>query len=378
MNRKTADYLIIGAGIYGLYFAYKVIKTQPQKRVIVLEIDAAPFQRASYINQARVHSGYHYPRSVSTALKSIKYYHKFIDDFSFAINNKFEKIYAVSSDFSYTTKQNFQKFCEFCKVKCEEINPDKYFKKGMIDGCFIAEETAFDAGKIASFLAENIAKGNGEIIYNTRFQSVKKDDNKFTVILDSGVSIETDFILNASYASTNQIAKLFGFNDMFKIKYEITEMCLCNVSDNIKRAGLTVMDGPFFSIMPFGLTGYHSLSSVHFTPHKTCYNELPVFNCQKNNPNCTPEMFDNCNHCPAKPETAWASMAKLAEKYLNSDIKYEFVKSLFAVKPIMKSSETSDSRPTIIKRFSAEPKFYSVLSGKFNTIYDLDEVLNDD
>ena len=27
------------------------------------------------------------------------------------------------------------------------------------------------------------------------------------------------------------------------------------------------MDGPFFSIMPFGETGLHSLTSVTFTPH---------------------------------------------------------------------------------------------------------------
>lgn len=35
--------------------------------VLVLEYDEAPFQRATYINQARVHMGYHYPRSLSTA-----------------------------------------------------------------------------------------------------------------------------------------------------------------------------------------------------------------------------------------------------------------------------------------------------------------------
>lgn len=45
------------------------------------------------------------------------------------------------------------------------------------------------------------------------------------------------------------------------------------------------------------------------------------------------------------------------------------------MKPILLSSEIDDSRPTVIRTFSTEPTFVSVLSGKINTVYDLDEVL---
>ena len=62
------DKLIIGAGLYGLYAALYCGKRGQQ--VEVLEIEQAPFTRATYINQARVHMGYHYPRSLSTAMKS--------------------------------------------------------------------------------------------------------------------------------------------------------------------------------------------------------------------------------------------------------------------------------------------------------------------
>lgn len=68
-------------------------------------------------------------------------------------------------------------------------------------------------------------------------------------------------------------------------------------------------------------------------------------------------------------------MSQLSKKYLNDDIKISYKKSLFAVKPILMASELDDSRPTIIKTFSINPKFTSVFSGKINTIYDLDEVL---
>jgi tRNA G37 N-methylase Trm5 len=68
-------------------------------------------------------------------------------------------------------------------------------------------------------------------------------------------------------------------------------------------------------------------------------------------------------------------MNQLAMKYLKESINLNYVKSLYAVKAILKSSEITDSRPTIVKEFSKNPTFISVLSGKFNTMYDLDEIL---
>ena len=54
---KQYDKIIIGAGLYGLYAA--LFCARHNQTVIVLEADDAPFKRATYINQARVHMGYH-------------------------------------------------------------------------------------------------------------------------------------------------------------------------------------------------------------------------------------------------------------------------------------------------------------------------------
>jgi hypothetical protein len=48
------------------------------------------------------------------------------------------------------------------------------------------------------------------------------------------------------------------------------------------------------------------------------------------------------------------------------------------MKPILKASEVDDSRPTVVRKVSEKPTFVSVLSGKINTVYDLDEVLKND
>lgn len=122
-------------------------------------------------------------------------------------------------------------------------------------------------------------------------------------------------------------------------------------SYSMSNVGITVMDGPFFSIMPFGLTGYHSLTSVTFTPHITSYSPLPVFKCQ-HGVECSPEQLGNCDLCENKPRTAWNFMSKLAKKYLNDDISFEYRNSLFSIKPVLMASEIDDSRPTVIRKAS--------------------------
>ena len=72
MVAEQFDKVIIGAGLYGLYSA--LFCCERGQKVVVLECDPAPFKRATFINQARVHQGYHYPRSISTAMKSAGYF----------------------------------------------------------------------------------------------------------------------------------------------------------------------------------------------------------------------------------------------------------------------------------------------------------------
>jgi hypothetical protein len=185
-------------------------------------------------------------------------------------------------------------------------------------------------------------------------------------------------MLNATYSSINQILSKLKY-PMFKIKYELCEIILCKVNDKLRPIGITVMDGPFFSIMPFGKTGYHSLTSVSFTPHYTCYDSLPTFSCQPRSAGyCSPEQLGNCNQCPAKPQSSWKYMFSLARKFLRDDLEFEYVDSLYSIKPILLSSEIDDSRPTLLRQFSIDPTFISVLSGKINTLYDLEGVLIND
>ena len=264
---RTYDKIIIGAGLYGLYSA--LFSGKKGEAVLVLEYDNEPFSRATYINQARVHMGYHYPRSLSTALKSAGYYRRFHEDFSFAIHQNFRQIYATSAEFSWTGAAEFEAFCRAAEIRCEALPPDTYFRSGMCDGAFLTEEDTYDAVILRDyFLKEIEAIPRVTIQTDVRLSQIERKDNCYELeYTKNGAeeSAKTAFLINATYASANQVLKKAGA-DPFGIKYELCEIILCSVEGPLKDIGLTVMDGPFFSIMPFGKTGYHSLTSVtHFS-----------------------------------------------------------------------------------------------------------------
>lgn len=374
---RNYDKIIIGAGLYGLYAA-KFCSDRGQK-VLVLEYDDAPFQRATYINQARVHMGYHYPRSLTTAVKSAGYFRRFVEDFGFCIHDKFEQIYATSDKFSWTSAGQFMDFCKAAGIRCDEVAVSRYFKPGMCDGAFMTQEYTYDAGILQKYYEEQLQnRDNVTFLFGARIDRIVRKSKVFEVWLSDGSFYESPYVLNATYASVNQIIdKLEGVEkEFFNIKYELCEIILCEPSDTLRGTGITVMDGPFFSIMPFGKTGLHSLTSVTFTPHVTSYDTCPAFRCQQGqSASCKPGSLGNCNFCPHKPESAWPYMSHLADKYMKEEYAYTYKESLFSMKPILKSSEVDDSRPTAIRVLSEGPTFVSVLSGKINTVYDLDEYL---
>ena len=373
--KQTYDKIIIGAGIYGMYAAKRVLEKNPAQKVLIIETEKTYFNRGSYVNQARLHNGYHYPRSYSTASKSAKYFDRFYNDFKNEINDSFEKIYAVASDYSWTNGEQFQKFCDNLNIRCDEIPKEKFFNRNTIDKAFLTKEFSFDAKKIGDKLYNELTELNCNFQFDKKIISIEKIENNYVITTKTGEQYETPFILNATYAGINKIHDLLGF-EYLPIKYEFCEVILCEVSDNIKNVGLTVMDGPFFSVMPFGLTGYHSITTVSRTPHFTSYEHLPPYDCEGK-----PELQQNeehkkgCIHCGIFPKTAFEEMLQTAKKYLNEDIKINYVKSLYTIKPILVASEIDDSRPTIIKQYSENPDFYTIFSGKINTMYDLDEIL---
>ena len=362
----TYDYVIIGGGIYGLYLSNKLSKN---KKVLLLEMDNSLFGRASYVNQARLHNGYHYPRSIETASIAADYYDKFIYDFSDSINNEFDHIYAISKRGSKVDSEYFENFCEEVNIPFEK-KYDDLFIEGSIENAYSVKEYSFDYDIVKNKL---LSDNESTIKLKTHITGVETKGEKYELTLNDGSKVKCDGVFNTTYASTNQIIKLFD-TEPFDAKYQICEMVLCDNPTKLNGLGVTVMDGLFFSLMPFGRQGGYSLSSVQYTPHHTIYDTMPKLPCQKNNVSCNELQLNNCNLCPNKPQSNLNEMNGVVNKFI-SGINIKNEKSIFAIKILNPNADKDDNRLVYRKYEENEPFLVSIFSGKISSIYELDDLI---
>ena len=74
-------------------------------RVSLIEAGTQLLGRASFANQARVHAGYHYPRSILTALRSSVNFTRFCSTYAEAVESDFVSLYAIARDSKVTAAQ---------------------------------------------------------------------------------------------------------------------------------------------------------------------------------------------------------------------------------------------------------------------------------
>ena len=372
---KKYDVVIIGAGIYGLYLAN--IQELKFKRKLIIEIDDGSFKRASFINQARLHNGYHYPRSFQTASDAHSFFKKFNDEFSYAVNSSFKNIYAIAKNESLTKAKDFEKVCAEIDIPLKKENPDDYFKSNMVEAAYSTLEYTFDVNLIKEHLINDLKDKNADISYSTFVKEVSISEGNYELLLNTNEIVETPVVINTTYSSINCVNNLFNV-PLLDIKYELCEVALGKANEELQKYSFTIMDGSFFSTMPFAKGDIYSLTSVHYTPHETCYEKLPSFKCQEKNENCSCKQLCNCNNCKNKPQSMHREMEDLFESFLLDKFKFDYDKSIYAIKPIMKCCENDDARPTIIKKYHTNPTFISCLSGKVSTIYIMKDYITSD
>ena len=260
------DRLVVGAGFFGLHGA--LVMARKGLRVAILDADAQPMMRASQVNQARVHNGYHYPRSLTTALSSVHYYGQFVRDFAEAVNTRFDQIYAIAQSQSFMSSDGFELFCRRAGVQCDPVDPSRWFRDGTVESAYRTDEYSFDAERLRRIMTAQVEDTPGVSWYQpARMAHVDRDADGFTVLLEDGRRLRADGILNASYAGTNQVLGLLGEAPL-SLKYELCEIILTHVSDELRSVGLTIMDGEYFSLMPYGLVRLPlaDLGRVHASP----------------------------------------------------------------------------------------------------------------
>lgn len=363
--------VVIGAGLFGCYAA--LVLASRGHQVLLIDQDAEPLTRASYVNQARLHTGLHYPRSLLTAREALQYYRRFREAFEPAVQD-FTQIYAVAAHNSKVSGDEFAAFIERLGLPAQEVDANRWFRTGTVQRAFQVEEPAFDAGILRQMLHQRLAEHPGiELRLATTVVGGRVGDGFVDVELGSGEVVQTEGVVIAVYAGTNAVRQAFGLTAL-PIAFELAEVLLGQVSPTLDGMGFTVMDGPFWSLMPFGRTGEVSLTSVGLTPLQRSIGQ-PVFSCQQERRQCSPLHLAECTRCPVRPPGSAEHQVRQMGLFLRHADAFTPMSSLLTVKAILTSTEVDDARPTLVSK-EAHADVWTVLSGKVSTLFDLDRSLS--
>lgn len=351
-----------------MYLAEHFSKCGHSVRLVEKEMQF--MSRASYANQARVHNGYHYPRSVLTALRSRISFPRFVKEFSDCIDSEFEKYYLIGSPLGKVTAKQFLKFCERIGAQCE-LAPNRIValtNPALIEACFSVVEYAFDSNKLRDLMIERLTASTVNCSLNTSVESVKQQGEGLLVEMLNGVTakpetVYADHVFNCTYSRINYVIEHSGI-EFVPLKHEMTEMCLVEVPDQLKRLGITVMCGPFFSVMPFPPAGLHSFSHVRYTPHY-----------EWRDGDGSKYEDAHAKFISAKHNSAWRYMQKDAARYIPILSECRYQSSLWEVKTVLPRSESDDSRPILFKPHHGLRGFHCIMGGKIDNVYDAVEAI---
>jgi glycine/D-amino acid oxidase-like deaminating enzyme len=359
------DAVIVGGGFYGARLALALRASG--RSVLLVERESSLLARASLRNQARVHNGYHYPRSMLTSLRSRMNYARFLNDYSDCVDRSFPHYYAVGRGMSKITAGQFTEFCRRIGAPAVLAPPAvrDLFDSQRIDSVFEVQECAFDAAKLRARIQRELDDAGVDISCETEALRLE-DGDAGTVIVqlrsgDSHWSATTNLVLNCTYSRLNHLLANSGAA-VIPAKYELAEMALVEPPAALAGAAVTVMDGPFFSTMPYPSRGLFTLSHVRYTPHAAWFDRPG-------------EPMRDADSLLRNRETRFTHMVRDAQRYLPVMRDCVYVDSLWEVKTVMPRSEQDDSRPILLNQSERFPACLTVLGAKIDSVYDVEHAL---
>lgn len=370
MESRDWDAVVIGGGFFGTYLAFELKRRL--RKVVVLERARDLLTRASYNNQARVHAGYHYPRSLMTAVRSRVNFPRFVEDFRDAIKSDFEKYYAVGRHGSKVTADQFALFMQRAGVSLspapERIS--RMFNSDLVEAVFTAREYVFDAAILRRIMRRRLEAAGITIQFGISAERVRSGGLRRIELgarqNNQMFDLSTDWVFNCTYSGINRLCHASGL-PLIPLKHELAEIALVDVPPALKLISVTMMCGPYFSLVPFPDRALWTLSHVRYTPHQSWHDSTPK------------SYRDSGAHFDlerAVKVTNAPLMIRDAARYLPVMAGCVHRDSLWEVKTVLPQSELDDGRPILFHYSAEQPGLAMVLGGKLDNVYDLAQELD--
>ena len=325
--------LVVGGGIFGTT-ASVALATSGFNVTLHEELDSI-MKCASDINQYRLHRGYHYPRSKSTAQECLDGLKSFKRKYGASVvNGNVNHFYAISSRDSMVSKEEYLKFLYEMGL---EYNVNEPFNG--TDLTVEVGEELFDSEKLRVQVTQKMKGAGVNVILNKH--TTKKDFDDY------------DYVVIATYAKINEL-----LDESIQYQYEVVEKPVVKLPKEYKNKSVVVMDGPFMCLDPYK-NGYHVLGHVEHAIHSTNVGDYPMVL----NKHIVGYLNNGVIHNPKV--TKINKFIEAGMEFFEDFDKLEHIGSMFTVRTVLAHRDHDDARPTIVTQEAHN--VYTIFSGKIGT-----------
>jgi len=231
---------ILGAGFYGCHIASALLDDGHQ--VAIFESRSGIFEGASGNIPARLHQGFHYPRSKATRDACQQHEAEFMAVYGEFTRRVPYNLYAIAADRSLVDFAQYEDSLHG-EVEFEVVDPAEYGLQH-VEGALLTTERHIVISEVRQYFLAKLAP---YIRYNTVPYEV--DDPLYDLTID---------------------ATFCAYDEQSIDRYE---PCIVGLLKGPIDVAVTIMDGPFGSLYPWDEDlGLSSLSSAKWTPiTKNCH-----------------------------------------------------------------------------------------------------------
>ena len=323
---------VLGGGVFGLNVA---LELSPYFDVEVIEAQSELLRGATYANHNRHHFGFHYPRSRETAAQCLESQSDFVSQYSEALRWDFDNYYCIGSRGSKVTPDQYLAFCEEMGLQYESVcPPGDLLDPGAVDLCLKVNEPICDYQILRTKILSRLSESSVRLLTSTRIVGGSRQaEGRKSIRLESGTtrfSRDYDYVVNAMYANSNLFCEWFDFPKRL-FQFNLQELNLIHIPRD-RAFGVTIMDGIYPSILPYGRTGLYIMAHVEASQlvRESSHESRPLLSRL------------------ASIESNWENVRKISEPLLPILKKADYRRSLFVDRVVDAGRFQDDARVTEI------------------------------
>jgi len=337
---------VIGGGIFGASCAVEMSRLG---EVTLYERRDGLMTEVSRLHQWRHHTGFHYPRSYDTVVEILGARAAFEQEYGAAIDRSCPAYYCTSASGIEIPAERFLAACRYHGLSFEVVAPPgDLVDASRVSVCVKTDEGVYELPRLQQVIARRLRAASVHCQFHTEVTRVRIDGNGLKHVTRTGPDGTReeafDYLVNATYGHRNLLAHWLGL-PIAPLRFDLFEMLALHLP--VPRASITVLDGPFTTLVGTGPGSRFLLAHIHASVARST---IPEDGLQPR----WPEAVSNR-----------ANILRHAARYLPVLTRATNLESVWVTRAVDAYARDFDARPTVVTSHGFG--CWSVLAGKIVT-----------